>query len=185
MVQKHATDFLRLGFGFTATAWQYQASLRTVPEPYARELRLDYLEYLQLMLTSTDGEQAKKDFEAARDGQAALLRADALLVEKEYQQATALYRTQLQQAGATLPARLDAWSGLLDSDPATALPAPRCSTRCCASRSRRALSSFPGSAGSSGARWGTNSRRPKTARHGGWPIARCAMSRTGKMPSLQ
>ena len=52
---------------------------------------------------------------------AALLRADQALLAKQYEEAASLYRTILSEKTTSFPLRLDAWGGLLASDPQAAL----------------------------------------------------------------
>ena len=88
----------------------YQNAMNTVPEPWTRYIRLDYLEYL---LWKTDN----ASFSSAQQGPQVLLAADGLLLGKEFQAATDKYAALYNDPGSDLPTRVDAWCGLLDSDP--------------------------------------------------------------------
>ena len=91
----------------------YQKAMTTVPEPWTRHVRLDYLEFLLW----------KKDtatFTSTQQGTPMLFAADALLLGKEFPKATDKYAAVFTDPGSALPTRVDAWCGLLDSDPARA-----------------------------------------------------------------
>ncbi len=101
----------------------YAKAITTVPAPATRSIRLQYLGFLDWL------PQAKKTVPGIDDRQQLtgasdlLLAGDACLVGKQFADATVKYQAELTKKGATLERRLDAWNGLLDSDPATALAA--------------------------------------------------------------
>lgn len=102
---------------FPSIALAYQRALTNMREPYVREIRLDYVAYLRELV------KVHQPTPAPDRNPNALLNIDALLGEEKYAEAAAKYVALLHDARATAEVRLDAWSGLLDSDPAAALEA--------------------------------------------------------------
>lgn len=114
LLQLRAARFLRTMGDQAAATTVYQQALITVPEPQRRDVRLDYLEYLQW--------QKKEDeITKLQTGKDALLAGDAALVAARYEDAAKQYATTLTSATAPLEKRLAAWIGMLDADPEQAL----------------------------------------------------------------
>ena len=92
----------------------YKKALTRITEPQRREIRLDYLEYLQLL---------KKDDEITKlqNGNDALMAGDAFLVMKKYDEATKEYAKIAVNLKAPIEKRLASWIGVFDSSPNTAL----------------------------------------------------------------
>jgi hypothetical protein len=89
--------------------------LPALPDPYARLLRLDYL----LLLARTKDTTRLQELAGGADP---LLAGDVRLIEQALPAATAAYARVVKDGKESLPRRLAAWSGLLDADPAAALP---------------------------------------------------------------
>jgi len=114
LLQLRAARFLRSVGNQAATTTLYQQALITIPEPQRREVRLDYLEYLQWQ--KNDDEITK-----LQTGKNALLAGDAALVTARYDDAVKQYVKLATSATTPIEQRLAAWAGLLDADPGQAL----------------------------------------------------------------
>ena len=114
LLQLRAARFLRSMGNQVATTTLFQQALVTVPEPQRRDVRLDYLEYLQWL---------KKDDEIAKlqTGKDSLLAGDAALVAARYDDAARQYANIVTSAVTPVEQRLAAWAGMLDADPGQAL----------------------------------------------------------------
>ena len=98
-----------------------QDAVKNMPEPGKRDARILYLTYLRAITgKNIPGAIDPLTFQTNAD---TLTSADALLVDGKLPEAAAKYSAILNEAKQPLANRLDAWAGLLESDPATALPA--------------------------------------------------------------
>ncbi len=105
-----------------ATTEAYQAGMKAIREPFTREIRLDYLEYLATLARLKPKDYTPSTLAAAQQDADPLLAGDAFLVGGKYPEAAAKFLPLLQDAAAPFGRRLSALNGLLDSDPAAALP---------------------------------------------------------------
>ena len=107
----------------------YRRALGSVREPYVREVRLDYLAFLQRWGSALAKPAAAAAPHAGGPGteqpDATLIipPADKDLCDGNYAAAAAGYTARLRETTTPLEVRLDAWAGLLDSDPAAGLDA--------------------------------------------------------------
>jgi len=107
---------------FDDTARLFWQATENVPAPNSRGARLCYLDFLNWM------ERAKKPVEKTPDLPALLaspdplLAADARYAAGKLPEATAKYRAAVVNDDLPLDRRLEAWSGLLETDAAAALP---------------------------------------------------------------
>jgi len=99
----------------------YLQGMKVVEEPYTRELRLDYLEFLITSVRLQPKGYTPHPLPALQADKNALLASDALLIGERYVEASNKYLQVLQDSKSPEGRRLAAWSGLLDSDPTTAL----------------------------------------------------------------
>lgn len=100
---------------------RYQRAMATVAEPAAREVRLDYLGYLQWSKNAKVALPTADDVDTLSRSKDPLMAADALLMEGKPAQAAARYRAILRDNRRPVAQRLAAWDGLLTSDPDAAL----------------------------------------------------------------
>jgi hypothetical protein len=120
-IQTTAARFVYGLQGYDAGVQQYQAALASVPEPETRSVRLDYLSHLGEDANYQRQPKAAQDLLAMSGGKDTLLAGEALLVRAQYSPAATQFQRLLDDGQFALPSRLDAWSGLLDSDPPAAL----------------------------------------------------------------
>jgi len=112
--------FFRAG-DYPATAEAYQAGLTAIREPYVRDIRLDYDEFLVTMARLKPKDYTPPILADVQQDPDPLVAGDALLVGAQYPAASAKYQAVLHDANAPFIRRLSAWAGLLDSAPAAAL----------------------------------------------------------------
>ncbi len=100
---------------------QYCTLITTAPSPDAREARLDYLRFLQWV---ADARKSVPNIDTVADLTTypdPLIAGDACLAAGQPATAAQRFAAVLNRPVQPLGKRLDAWSGLLDTDPATAL----------------------------------------------------------------
>ena len=95
-----------------------QDAVKNMPEPGVRDARILYLTYLRTIA----GKDVPRAVDAAtlQENADLLLSADALLVGGKLPEAATKYTSVVNDAAQPLATRMDAWAGLLESDPATA-----------------------------------------------------------------
>ena len=95
----------------------YQEAINRSKEPFAREIRLDYYELIKRKRLVPEDESLA----TIQQGKDLLRAGDAFLVEAQYPQAAGQFRAVLTDVNVDINHRAAAWSGLLDSDPTSAL----------------------------------------------------------------
>ena len=120
-VQRAAAEFVFSYAGVDAGVTFFQSAQERLGEPARREMRLGFL--VQFSKTAHETKDAPSLSALQKMGAAddPLLAGDALLVNKQYPQAAAKFQQVLQTKHTIFEKRLDAWAGLLESDPAAAI----------------------------------------------------------------
>lgn len=120
MLARRGLELVRMTGDHTATLALYQQLVKSTPSPEVRVIRLEYLQYLlylQYLAKSTPNLPAFPSMKELEHDADPLVAGDAYLVERKIPDATKCYRT-----AQTDPNHLvEAWSGMLDSDPGAAL----------------------------------------------------------------
>jgi len=99
----------------------YQADLKAMREPYIRELRQDYVVFVNALARRKPPVKDVPTLDALQKDADPLLAADALLQGKRFDDAAAAYRAVMADPKASFARKADAWKGWLDSDPDAAL----------------------------------------------------------------
>jgi len=107
---------------FDDTARLFWQAAENVPAPNSRGARLCYLDFLNWMERAKKPVEKTPDLPALLDSPDPLLVADARYAAGKLPEATAGYRAAVVNDDLPLDRRLEAWSGLLETDAAAALP---------------------------------------------------------------
>jgi len=152
--QRYAADLFATRAQHADAAKLYWDAIANAPAPFRRQARLNYLAHQQwLREHPLPGFATPTELQASADP---LMAGDALYTAGQLPQAAAHYLTAANNPDASIPQCLEAWSGLLDTDPAGALPL--------GTRLLVALSHTPAAARASWLRWA------------GWEMARAVQN---------
>ncbi len=98
-----------------------QNAMQATPAPNIRETRKEYLGYLQYLKAINLAPPGATDVNTLQNNTDRCLAGDALLAEDKFTEAAEKFKDACRDKKLPLASRLDAWSGLLDSDPKAAL----------------------------------------------------------------
>jgi len=107
---------------FNDTARLFWQATENVPAPNSRGARLCYLDFLNWMGRAKKSVEKTPDLPALLNSPDLLIAADARYAAGKLPEATAEYRAAVVNDDLPLDCRLEAWSGLLETDAAAALP---------------------------------------------------------------
>jgi hypothetical protein len=107
---------------FDDAARLFWAATGKVPAPNGRGARLCYLDFLDWMTRAKKTVKDTPDLPDLLASPDPLLAGDALFAAGKLPEAIAKYRAAVTAPNLILDCRLEAWSGLLETDPAAALP---------------------------------------------------------------
>jgi len=116
--ERLAPYYKRKALAYATALSLCQDAVKNMPEPGKRDARILYLTYLRTIVgKDVPGAVDAATLQANVD---LLLSADALLVDGKLPEAATKYNSVVNDAAQPLATRMDAWAGLLESDPTTA-----------------------------------------------------------------